>query len=215
MAYEAAGQSDLTGAEGHGGRTDFGTRLRMARIAAGFATARQFSHALGLAENRYTRYERGETEPALDTVAQICRILSITPDDLLGFAPSDPALGDGNGLANGFGEQSAAGPLHTASVGDARMITGRRRWLCWQLACECTPDPASSPEPETALMRLRKTCELFRQIERDPLGFIATTIENPAVDSLPPARQRSLAHVIEALCAVLATPQETQSLTGE
>ena len=215
MAYEAAGQVDFTGSEGHGGRTDFATRLRTARIAAGFATARQFAHALGLAENRYTRYERGETEPALGTVARICRILGITPDELLGFMRSAPAFGQRNGLGNGFGEPTAAGPLHDASPEDARQIAGGRRWLCWQLACECTPDTATSPEPETALMRLRKTCELFRQIERDPLGFIAATVESPAVDRLPPARQRSLANVIDALCAVLATPSTEQNLTGE
>ena len=207
MAYQAAGDDvradDIETAAAIG--SDFGRRLRAARVAAGFATARQFAHALDLAENRYTRYERGETEPALGTIARMCRVLRVTPDQLLGFVDSEDIAAS---MRAGFAD---APPEVSASHGDdARLIAGRRRWLCWQLALECAANEAigraMGHDRLDSIPRLRRTCDLFRQIERDPCAFIVKIVEGAAVDDLPPERQQSLAIAIDALsrCASMA-----------
>ena len=211
MAYEGAAAARSDAAKQGGGDTGFSTRLRPARLSAGFATARQFAQALGLAENRYTRYERGETEPALGTIARICRILTVTPDDLLGFSHARATRLQ----SSGFAEQPVP-PPRSPDDDDARLIAGRQRLLCWHLARACTPDfgphhagphdTDMAVEPRTDILRLRKTCELFRRIERDPLGFIAATVESTAVDELPAERQLSLARAVEELCAILGPP---------
>ena len=69
-------------------RADFAKRLREQRVKRGYAKARSFARAIGIEENRYTRYERAEVEPDLTLIKRICDALRVTPDDLLGF--SDP-----------------------------------------------------------------------------------------------------------------------------
>ena len=56
------------------------------RVEGGYARARRFAHALGIDENRYTRYERAEAEPDLTLIYKICETLRVTPDELFGFA---------------------------------------------------------------------------------------------------------------------------------
>ena len=62
-------------------------QLKKLRQAKGHATARGFAKALGISENRYSRYERGEAVPKLDLVWAICNELEITPDKLYGWGP--------------------------------------------------------------------------------------------------------------------------------
>jgi transcriptional regulator with XRE-family HTH domain len=64
-------------------RTRFAKNLRRLRIEKGFRTAREFSAALGIDENRYTRYERGEVEPNLALFLKICDALHVSPNELL------------------------------------------------------------------------------------------------------------------------------------
>jgi len=52
--------------------------LRRMGIENGFSLARQFARALGIEENRYTRYERAEVEPNLTLGAQGVARLSTT-----------------------------------------------------------------------------------------------------------------------------------------
>ena len=42
--------------------------------------------AIGIEENRYTRYERAEVEPSLTVLLKICETLGVSPNDLLGFS---------------------------------------------------------------------------------------------------------------------------------
>jgi transcriptional regulator with XRE-family HTH domain len=63
-------------------RVTVGRRLRARRISAGFDTARAFAQALGVEEDRYTRWERAETEPDFTHIMRICQVLRITTDDL-------------------------------------------------------------------------------------------------------------------------------------
>jgi DNA-binding XRE family transcriptional regulator len=66
-------------------RVRFGLHLKGLRQSAGFRTARSFAQALGLDENLYTRYERGEIEPNLTSICKICSVLGVEPNDLFGF----------------------------------------------------------------------------------------------------------------------------------
>lgn len=49
----------------------FGDRLRAARRAAGYEEAQEFAEAIGIFPGTYRRYERGETFPTLETLAEI------------------------------------------------------------------------------------------------------------------------------------------------
>ena len=64
-------------------RLQFAKRLKQLRTEKGFTFARTFAHALGIAENRYTRYERAEVEPSLTLIYKICGTLRVSPNDLL------------------------------------------------------------------------------------------------------------------------------------
>lgn len=52
-------------------------------MAAGYKSAQQFAHRLGSEPATYRKYERGESEPNLETLTRICEILDVTPNDLL------------------------------------------------------------------------------------------------------------------------------------
>jgi transcriptional regulator with XRE-family HTH domain len=78
----------------------FSRRLSAVRLAFGVATGRKnlsradFAGLLGLETPAYTRYERGETEPAIKVLAAIRRLTGITLDYLVadedtGVTPSD------------------------------------------------------------------------------------------------------------------------------
>ncbi len=58
------------------------------RVEKGFASAREFARAMGIEENRYTRYERAEVEPSLTLIHKICETLKVSPNELLGFSTS-------------------------------------------------------------------------------------------------------------------------------
>jgi transcriptional regulator with XRE-family HTH domain len=61
----------------------FASRLKAARLSRGYLSARQFARAIGIDENRYTRYERGEIEPGFAILLRICTALGTTPNELL------------------------------------------------------------------------------------------------------------------------------------
>lgn len=67
-------------------RRDFGSRLKAARIAADFPTAKLFAFAMGLEEATYRAWERGDAEPSLDMLQRLCVALHVEPNDLLGFS---------------------------------------------------------------------------------------------------------------------------------
>ena len=64
----------------------FATRLRQLRIENGFPLARQLARALGIEENRYTRYERAEVEPSLSLIRKMCDTLRVSRNELLGYS---------------------------------------------------------------------------------------------------------------------------------
>ncbi len=60
----------------------FRKRLRGARMGAGL-TQQRMADLLGISLNGYQKYEQGETQPPLDTLVRLSRILNVTTDYLL------------------------------------------------------------------------------------------------------------------------------------
>ncbi len=60
----------------------FRKRLRQARIDAKL-TQQRMADLLGISLNGYQKYEQGETQPPLDTLVKLSRILKVTTDYLL------------------------------------------------------------------------------------------------------------------------------------
>jgi len=67
----------------------FGSRLKQARIKADYPSAQQFAAVLGLEPHTYRKYERGESEPNLETLTRLCELLDITPNYLLPIAAGE------------------------------------------------------------------------------------------------------------------------------
>lgn len=65
-------------------REQFGRRLAAIREAAGYDTQTEFATLLKMSVQRYSRYERGETEPNLETLQEIQRITGVSLDFLVG-----------------------------------------------------------------------------------------------------------------------------------
>ena len=61
----------------------FATRLKEAREAAGYASAKEFADALGVEPPAYRYWERGGASPNLTALTRICQLLNVEPNDLL------------------------------------------------------------------------------------------------------------------------------------
>lgn len=77
----------------------FGKRLKAARIAAGYSSAQQFAHVLGLEPHTYRKYERGQSEMNYDVLTRTCELLKVTPNDLLPIAAQHRSDGLQSGSA--------------------------------------------------------------------------------------------------------------------
>ena len=69
--------------EKRGIRLDFSRRLKAARISAGYRSMKAFAEALGVEDETYRRWERGETEPGLARLRRISKMTSISLDILV------------------------------------------------------------------------------------------------------------------------------------
>ena len=65
-------------------RLQFAKRLREARERRQYRP-REFAKMLGIDENRYTRYERGEVEVSVGQLKVMCALLGVSADELLGL----------------------------------------------------------------------------------------------------------------------------------
>ena len=61
----------------------FGRRLKLARLRTQWKSAASFAVELGLKDETYRCYERGESEPSLLTLAQIAIKLNASLDHLI------------------------------------------------------------------------------------------------------------------------------------
>ncbi|MCB1510822.1 MAG: helix-turn-helix transcriptional regulator [Hyphomicrobiaceae bacterium] len=176
-------------------RARFAKRLKTIRVPRGFRTARSFAEALGIDENRYTRYERGEVEPSLDLILRICELLSATPNDLLcDYIGAQPSPLGYSGFADHAdneplrarrlavpGQRSTAnepyqGPEREA--GDER--SARIDALAWLLASELVPlqfSPATGSPITLPYKKLQLTAENFARLKAEPFAVLSTIAE--------------------------------------
>ena len=66
-------------------RSAFGSRLRQLRTDSGYDQVAAFATKLSIEEIRYSRFERGEVEPGLATLLDICDVLKTDPNTLLDY----------------------------------------------------------------------------------------------------------------------------------
>ena len=68
-----------------------GERLKIARIRAGYHTARAFAQALEIPYTTYVQYENRGTHPKLDVLFRIAVLANITVNELLEGGTGRPA----------------------------------------------------------------------------------------------------------------------------
>lgn len=66
-------------------RYEVGRRLQALREAAGYSTRVEIAAELGMPRTTYANYEFGCCSLSYETIWDICSLLKITPNDLLGF----------------------------------------------------------------------------------------------------------------------------------
>lgn len=202
------GETFKNGLEGRDGvRRTFAARLKNLRRRSGYATARGFAIALGISENRYTRYERAEVEPDLYLISRICKILNVTPSDIVPFSGGD----DGPETADSFDDvtEDCMGADRGAACfqPDGGIDKIRTDALAWQLSC-IVVDLTRTPSSENSdydgererLETLRMVSAQQREIISDPFGAIARIVRDRAVQTASAASQQT----IFSLCASLA-----------
>ena len=64
---------------------NLGQRIRSARERAGMKKA-EFARAMGCAWQTVNRWETGAFAPTAESLEMICKVLSVTPEELLGIA---------------------------------------------------------------------------------------------------------------------------------
>jgi transcriptional regulator with XRE-family HTH domain len=177
-------------------RAEFAKRLRVLRAQRGFERARHFAKALGIEENRYTRYERAEVEPNLTLLFEICQTLAVTPNELMGFAE-----GAVDGRSAGLADGPAAVRPQPRSAPEANAGPDRRA-LAWQLATEAAHLQAerrgAAKGAFDPLRLVRETGRLYARLEQDPFGTIAEIVEDPALQDMTGDRTVKLAALIAA-----------------
>ena len=84
-------------------RTDafVGARVRAARLAHGL-TQREFARRLGVSKQQVWKYENGESQLSVSRLAQIARLLGLSPSVLL----DQPAPLDASQMSVGSGRQA-------------------------------------------------------------------------------------------------------------
>lgn len=75
--------------------TKFPENLKKFRIKAGL-TQEELAKKLGKTKNVISNWERGENRPDAETIAKICAILNVTPNELLGWNEIENEEGQAN-----------------------------------------------------------------------------------------------------------------------
>lgn len=84
QAREVAKREAELKAEATRVRHEFGQRLKAARQAIGM-TQQEIAQRLGLTRNGYQFYELGKRDPSLPKLMQLCKVLNVSPNELLGW----------------------------------------------------------------------------------------------------------------------------------
>ena len=185
-------------------RLEFARRLRELRVVNGYKTARSLARAIGIDENRYTRYERAEVEPDLTLLRLLVAALRTTPNHLLGTgtppAPGFADHADGSALFDGANPERLVTPRASRSAA-----------LCWSLAeavIDARGDRAAD-SPDMRLANLQAISDVYQQLDRDPFGTIATLVRQPAVTETDSATLQRIQDIIANLTRELAEPDRS------
>jgi len=177
-------------------RAEFAKRLRTLRAQRGYERARHFAKALGIEENRYTRYERAEVEPNLTLLFEICQTLAVTPNELMGFA--DGAV-DGRSPSLADGPAAVRREARGAPEGNAGPDLRARAWQLATEAAQLQTELRGTTKATFDPLRLvRETGRLYARLEQDPFGTVAEIVEDPALQDLTGDRKVKLAALIAA-----------------
>jgi DNA-binding XRE family transcriptional regulator len=175
-------------------RARFAQRLKTLRTQRGFDRARYFAKALGIEENRYTRYERAEVEPSLTLIHKMCETLQVSPNELLGLpdvphhgsavlSPAEPAAPGGHGERVGKGTDPVS-------------------LLAWSLAAEAVAirqaRTAKSKPAGDPLAALRETSALFSGLQAEPFKTVAAILGDAALMDIGAEHKTQLAELIQA-----------------
>lgn len=182
----------------------FSRRLRELRIVRGFAKARHFAAALGISENRYTRYERGDAEPSLDMLQRFCRVLNLTPSELLGIVE----LTEAHPIATvpGMSEPPASFKSQPEKApGTAVLAIDAASWRLARVFVQhgWQGDPALRRAGIEALTELRSIAACFEDLRADPYRTIARFLAAPTLVSAPADAQAALNVEVHRFIALL------------
>jgi transcriptional regulator with XRE-family HTH domain len=165
-------------------RSQFAKRLKAMRAQGGFERARYFAKALGIEENRYTRYERAEVEPSLTLIHKMCDVLRVTPNELLGFPEHK------NSLLPGFAEDPAE-YLARGELAPERHV----ELLAWRLASEVAGVRGGPRDPFTVKGDAGR---LYQLLLKDPFNTIAAIVSDEALKGLDADHKAELAQLVDA-----------------
>ena len=180
-------------------RLDFARRLRELRVVNGYKTARSLARAIGIDENRYTRYERAEVEPDLTLIRLLVAALRTTPNHLLGNATSPmPGFSD-HAEGNHAYLSASVEPLIAPRASRAAALS----WALAEAVVDARGDRAAD-SPETRLANLQVVSDIYQQLGRDPFGTIAMLVRQPAVTETDPATLQRIQDIIANLTRELA-----------
>jgi transcriptional regulator with XRE-family HTH domain len=179
---------------------DFGARLRTLRKLRGFKRARAAADRLGIQENTYTRYERGQSEPSFKLLRRMMQEFRITPNELFSDEPLLSVPGP-----PGFSEGDATGAPALTGAAPAEFAFQERRagddpqTVAWRLAREFARLKRTDGKDEDPLAELARASTLFLELEREPYRTIARLLAEPSLASLPKVRQARLSRDVDLL----------------
>ncbi len=167
----------------------------------GFKTARSLAHALGIDENRYTRYERAEVEPDLELIQQICETLRLSPNDLFGTqTPLRDKLALPAQPVPGFAEPGQAAVGTDVSNGHGHQ--GREAWILAYAVAEL--ESLTDTGADAPLATLQRAARLFADIESRPYAAVSEILLLPALATAPREDALRISRLIEAVTKTAA-----------
>ena len=195
---------------------NFGSRLKTLRVSSGFKTAREVAALLGVSENAYARYESGRVAPRLGLIADICRVLRVTPNDLFLLPSGDPRdwLNFTTMSGKGFGESATplglerqAALRKAPAAMPASVLPGDQRahhldMLRWQLANEFAlgklwrRSSKASRAPAIGVTQ-RAAAEIYGQLVQAPIAPVTDFLIGAEFKLLPAKSRVRLNTLIE------------------
>ena len=192
----------------------FAKRLRELRIARGYTSARKLAEALDINQNTYTRYERGVSEPSLETIYRLCKLLNVSPNELFQFQPIDASAR--STTPPGFAESGTtasqpARPANPSSSPNVSTAPLAFELLAWRLAKDLTTAGYQAngkiQSPGKGTLSLETTVGVFRELNADPFATIDRFARTKALASAPRELQLKIEQGFERL--IEALPQSS------